>query len=157
MTNIRKLTVGSIVGVTLTLGLGGVASAAPVAPTGATATTTPSSPPSSSSAHPHILSGPEIWLIVEPHHRIQCSHAAKEIKRVQKADAAAARRLTHGQTRSANAQKASTTAKKSKAHHAARRVKHSAAKIRGFQKLQSEGQALISRIEKNCAVSGPAT
>ena len=163
MTKIRNLTVGSLVGVTLTLGLGGIASAANAAPAGVTATSTPvsstpatpstptpsSPPPSSSPSRTHVLPGNEIWRIVHPKHGIDCARANKQVKRVQVADGAAGKRLTRWKTESATDQ-----ARRGK--NAATRIKTSSGKVRGFQKLQNDGQALIKRIEAKCPAASAA-
>jgi hypothetical protein len=68
---------------------------------------------------------------------------------VQAADAAATKRLRRFQTRAAKFQtKTSATA--------ATRAKHSSAQVRGFQKLESAGQALIKRIETKCPAAAHA-
>jgi hypothetical protein len=157
MTRIRKLTVGGLVGVMVTFALGGIASADPAASTSPTTTTStasssaPSSstPSSSKPAKSHTLTGGEIWRIVHPAHPISCAHATKELKRVRAADAAAAKRLARFQSKTVAAQARRTAT-------AARHAKHTAAQVRGFQKLESAGQALIKRIETKCPASAPA-
>ncbi|HXR27127.1 MAG TPA: hypothetical protein VN771_04635, partial [Candidatus Baltobacteraceae bacterium] len=64
-------------------------------------------------------------------------------KRVRAADAAAGKRMGRFQTMA-------STFQSKKSPHAATRVKHSSAQVRGFQKLESAGQALIKRIEAKC-------
>jgi hypothetical protein len=152
MTRIGKLAVGSLVGVALTLGMSGVAVAAPVSSTttGSTSTTTGSTPTTTPSqtgkSKPQALTGREIWRIVRPHHAIDCAHASAQLKRVQRADAAAAKRLGRWQAKNGVDQKSQGT-------HAARLLKQSTGKVKGFQKLEQDGQALMARIDAKCGVS----
>jgi len=168
MTTIRTLTVGGLVGVALTLGLAGVASATPTSSTAgtsttATSTTTPSGSHSTTSAPPRVLTGPEIWRIVRPRHGISCAHAAKQVQRVKQAESAAAKRMTRHQAK-ASRQQAKASRQQAKAshqqssgsRHATKRTTHTTAKVSGFQKLHSEGQALIKRIEAKCPSAAPA-
>ena len=189
MTKFGKLVVGTIVGAALTLGMSGVALAAPVTSTtagspsttaGTTGTTSPStsqpsttqpsttqpststtqpattSPsttlPSTTSPTPPAQSGlsksltrtaSQIYRIVRPRHPIDCARSAQELKKVRSADAAAAKRLGRWQGKNS----ADT---KSQGKHAAVRVKHASKKVRVFQKLEQDGQALIARIDTKC-------
>ena len=159
MTKIRKLTVGGLVGAILTFGLTAMAPAAPAWAAGVTNGTTPSSStpssstPSSStpssSARSHTLTGGEIWRIVHPYRGINCAHAANELKRVQAADVAATKRMGRFRTMASTFQSKKST-------KAAARVKHSSAQVRGFQKLENAGQALIKRIEARCPAAAHA-
>ncbi len=178
MRKITKLTAGSVVGVLLSVGAGGIAAAAPVTTTTSPTTTSPTttsptasspstsspgtssptttsptttSPGSSSPTAPakdkaKALTGNEIWWIVHPDHGVNCAHAAKQLQRVRQADAAAAKRLGRWQTRQSAHQK-------SPGAHAATRNKVSSGKVKGFQKLEQDGQALIRRIETKCSVT----
>ncbi len=172
MQRIGKLAAGSLVGAVLTLGVGGVAGAAPVTTTGATSTsgTSGTSAPGTSStgtsspgtttppkaAHPKstVLLGPAIWRAVEPHHKIDCAKATKEIKKIQAAMASASQRESRWQKRSTRAKmhNARNTTKRSTRH-----TKHTSGKVNGYQKLQQEGAALIKKIDTKCGVSTPAS
>jgi len=179
MTKFGKLVVGTIVGAALTLGMSGVALAAPVTSTtagspsttaGTTGTTSPSTsqpststtlpattlpsttPPSTTSPTPPAQGGlsksltrtaSQIYRIVRPRHPIDCARSAQELKKVRSADAAAAKRLGRWQGKNS----ADT---KSQGKHAAVRVKHASKKVRVFQKLEQDGQALIARIDTKC-------
>ncbi|HVC71159.1 MAG TPA: hypothetical protein VNC61_12965 [Acidimicrobiales bacterium] len=161
MTTIRTLTVGGLVGVALTLGLAGVASATPTSSTAgtsttATSTTTPSGSHSTTSAPPRVLTGPEIWRIVRPRHGISCAHAAKQVQRVKQAESAAAKRMTRHQAKASRQQAKASHQQSSGSRHATKRTTHTTAKVSGFQKLHSEGQALIKRIEAKCPSAAPA-
>jgi hypothetical protein len=165
MQRIGKFAVGSLVGAVLALGVGGVAGAAPVTTTGATSTPTAgtstsgtstpgtTTPTKAAPAKSTVLLGPAIWRAVEPHHKIDCARATKEIKKIQTAMAAASKRGGRWQKRSARAKthNARNTTKRSTRH-----TKHSSAKVNGFQKLQQEGAALIKKIDAKCGVSTPA-
>jgi hypothetical protein len=167
MKRFQKSVVGGLLAVTLTLGVSGVALAATTGSTTSTSpsttspstsspsTTSPSSsgPSKSRSAKTNVLTGNEIWRIVEPHHRIYCADAAKEIKRIQVADAAAARRASADESRTTNGPRDNGHALHGR--NAARRAKRNAAAVRGFQKLQQDGLALIARIDAKC--SGKST
>ncbi len=172
MRKITRLTAGSVVGVLLTVGAGGIADAAPVttttspstsSPTTSAPTTTSPSTTSPSTSSPttsspatyaspatpakaKALTGNEIWWIVHPRHGVDCAHAAKQLPRVRRADAAAAKRLGRWQTRQSADQK-------SQGAHAARRSKVSSGKVKGFQKLEQDGQALIRRIQTKCSLT----
>jgi hypothetical protein len=163
MKRFRKTIVGGLVAVTLTLGVGGVALAAPGTTTGSTTPTNPSTTsPSSSSGSPKsgatktkTLTGNEIWRIVEPDHRIFCGHEAKQVQRIRVADAAAAKRAASFESRTTNGPRDKGHA--AHGRNAARRAKKSAASIRGFQKLQQDGLALIAKIEAKCSVTSTTT
>jgi hypothetical protein len=179
MKRIGKLTVGTIVGVALTIAIGGAAGAAPATTTGVStpsatppsgappstaptsippttaapsaaspSTTSPGSPAPSASApaKPKVLTGNEIWWIVRPGHVIYCAHAAKQVQRVRAADNAAAKRLSRWQTQQSKDLKI-------RYKNAAKRTKASSGKVKGFQKLEQEGQALISRIDTKCRLT----
>jgi hypothetical protein len=153
MRNIRKIAVGSLVGLTLTLGISTVALAAPAA-TSTTGTSTPGTAPagtpstgsSSPAAKAQVLTGPEIWRIVEPRHLINCAESSKEVKRIHGAVTAAGKRVKFWQARNAADQK--RHGKK-----AGKRVKLVGGRVRGFQKLVQDGQSLISRIDAKCDVA----
>jgi len=156
MRKFGQLTVGSLVGVALALGAGGIAAAAPAPTTGATITTAPSTtvpstaaPSTKTPAHGNVLTGSEIWWIVKSHHSISCQHAARQLQRVRAADSAAAKRMRVWQAKQ-------TADQKSKNRNAAKRTKVSVGKVKGFQKLQTEGQALIRRINAKCSVNNSA-
>jgi hypothetical protein len=156
MRKIGVLAVGGLVGTALTFGVGGVAVAAPTTtappPTASPSTTTPStSTPSTKNKVAHVLTGGDIWRIVHPP-AIDCAHAAKELKRVRAADAAAAKRTTHWQTRMGKDQKSQGQRQST---NAARRTKKSSGRVRGLQKLEQDGQALIRRIDAKCDVAAP--
>jgi hypothetical protein len=164
MRNIRKIAVGGVVGLALTLGINSVALAAPSS-TSTTGTSTPgtstpgtstpgTSTPGTSgtgtSSTPAtkagVLTGPEIWRIVEPRHLINCPESSKELKRIHAAVTAAGKRVKFWQARSAADQK--RHGKK-----VAKRVKLVNGRSRGFQKLEQDGQSLISRIDAKCDVA----
>jgi hypothetical protein len=153
MRNIRKIAVGSLVGLALTLGINTVALAAPAA-TSTTGTSTtgtapagaPSTGTSSPAAKAQVLTGPEIWRIVEPRHLINCAESSKEVKRIHAAVTAAGKRVKFWQARNAADQK--RHGKK-----AGKRVKVVGGRVRGFQKLAQDGQSLISRIDAKCDVA----
>jgi hypothetical protein len=88
----------------------------------------------------------------------------KQVKRVQKADAAAGARLTRWQKKSTTIQKNAATktsnAKTSdakKAHRVAKRTKQATNRLHSFQAMQRDGQALIKRIESKCSTGAKAT
>ena len=153
MRNIRKIAVGGVVGLALTLGINTVALAAPAA-TSTTGTSTtgtapagaPSTGTSSPAAKAQVLTGPEIWRIVEPRHLINCAESSKEVKRIHAAVTAAGKRVKFWQARNAADQK--RHGKK-----AGKRVKVVGGRVRGFQKLAQDGQSLISRIDAKCDVA----
>jgi hypothetical protein len=159
MRNIRKIAVGGVVGLALTLGINSVALAAPSS-TSTTGTSTPgtstpgtSTPGTSSTgtsstpaAKAGALTGPEIWRIVEPRHLINCAESSKELKRTHAAVTAAGKRVKFWQARNAADQK--RHGKK-----VAKRVKLVNGRSRGFQKLEQDGQSLISRIDAKCDVA----
>ncbi|HXQ44216.1 MAG TPA: hypothetical protein VN816_06230 [Acidimicrobiales bacterium] len=176
MKRIGKFAVGGLVGTVLTLGIAGVAGAAPVTTTGATSTSTPStstpgtSTPSTSTpgtstpgtstpgtksapAKSTTLLGPAIWRAVEPRHTIDCARATKEIARIRTAMGSASQRQARWQKRSGRAQAhfARHATKKTSRH-----TKHASGKVKGYQKLQQEGTALIKRIDAKCGLTTPA-
>jgi hypothetical protein len=164
MRTLGTLTAGSLVGLALTLGVGGVAMAAPATTVGTTITstpsttaaspgsttttpaTTPSGSPATSKAKPNTLTGTEIWRIVRPHHLISCAHASKQLQRVRSAVTAATKRAARWQTKQGKDEKIEGT-------NAARRTKVSSGRVKGFQKLEADGQALIRRIDAKCSLT----
>jgi hypothetical protein len=161
MKKLVQLTVGCLIGTTLIVGAAGVALAAPVttattaAPPSSSTPSTPGSTPSSTvpakAAKPKVLTGGEIWRIVEPHHKIVCSAATKQIARIHRAQSAAATRLSHWQTRrtAAAARTSGTTASK--------RSARAAGAVRGFQKMEQDATALIKKIDAKCSVTSPTS
>jgi hypothetical protein len=184
MRKIGKFALGSLVGATLTLGVGGIASAASAAPSGgltvtsttpdpgtptttAPTTTGPTTTAPSTSTRPkrshaksskrsksRVLTGHEIWEIVKPGHQITCAHATGQLKRIAAADAAAARRGTRWQKRDSEKQTAqnrnSTNQSALTSRHLTKQVKLAGVKVRSWQTLQNDGQALIKKIEAKC-------
>ncbi|HTT86769.1 MAG TPA: hypothetical protein VMF60_05350 [Acidimicrobiales bacterium] len=141
-----KLTASGLLAISLLLGVGAVAGAASTSTTGATATSTPSSKP----AKPRVLTGNEIWRIVQPHRGIDCHHATKLLKRVRAAVAAAEKRggrWNKRQTRDATVNRP----------RLARAAKRATGKNRSFRKLAQEGQGLISRIDEKCGTGSSKT
>jgi len=160
--------VGSLTGLTLVLGLSGIAAAAPVTTVGATvppgpsttapsttapSTTAPSAstpstttPSAAESSPPKVLTGNEIWWIVRPHHVIDCAHAAKQVQRIRTAVLAAGKRAARWQVLSG-------TEKKVQGTNAAKRAKVSSGRVKGFQKLEQDGATLIARIGAKCSVT----
>lgn len=124
----------SVLGTTLVLGSGGVARAATSAPSGTAPQT----------SHDTVLTPAQIWLIVRPDRRILCSHASKELARIQQAEASAAKRLTRWQ---AVASRADST-------NGARRATD---KVSRLQKLEKAGTTLEQTIETTCKVSPTAS
>jgi hypothetical protein len=156
MTKFGKLAAGSIVGAALTLSTAGVAVATPstaptttgpttTAPAGTTPTTTPGP---AKKAAPRVMTGAEIWVVVHPHHAIDCAHAAGQITRIQAAITAATKRQGRWQAKS-NADQKATGAQ------AAKRAKRSSGRLKGFTKLAHDGQALITRIDTKCGLTAP--
>ena len=144
MRKIGKVTVGGLVGLALTVCAGGMAGAAPATTTGSNVTSTtvaPGTAPAKKAVH--VLTGGEIWRIVQPHRTIDCAHAAKQLKRLRAADAAAAKRLGHWQTKQATDQKVHGP-------DAGTADEGVAGRVRGFHKLELDGQALIRRIDAKC-------
>jgi hypothetical protein len=163
MKTIRKLAVGSLVGMALTFGLAGVAGAASTTSTtagstttgptttgstagGSTTTTTPTAS-TPAKVKNGTLAPNQIWRIVNSHHKISCGRATKELKRIDTADQAAGKRVTRWGKMSAEAAKMSAGKK------ADQLAKHDAGRTRYLQKLQKEGAALIKRIEAKCGVT----
>lgn len=141
MKTIGKFTAGSIVGLALTLGVGGVATAA--AP--------PTKTPGTASAKKgDVLNASQIWTVVNRDHRINCKNASRELKHIAAADAAITKRTSRWD-------KVSTAAAWSTTKRAARLVEHSAARERYFQKFQNDGAALVKRIDTKCGVTTPST
>jgi hypothetical protein len=112
-----------------------------------TGPTTPS--PSSTPKKPAALTGRQIWWIVRPGHGVDCPHAAKQVQRVRTAVAAAEKRLGRWQAKQ-------STLRQNQTKSTARRSKASSGKVKGFQKLDQEGQALIRRIDAKCSLTSPA-
>ena len=157
MRKLRKIAVGSLAGVALTLGINlginTVATAAPAATSSSVPSTTetapagtPSTGTSSPAAKARVLTGPEIWRIVEPRHLINCAESSKEVKRIHAAVTAAGKRAKYWQARNAAVQKRHGT-------KAGKRAKIVSGRIRSFQKLAQDGQSLISRIDAKCDVA----
>jgi hypothetical protein len=152
MKTIGKFTVGSLVGLAITLGAGGVATAAPTTTTtGATASTAPTTttPATSAPKKAGVLNVTQIWTIVNPKHRIECSRASEELKKIGKADAAATKRLDRWDRLSAAAR--AGTAKNAKSQ-----IKHTAGRVKYFQKLLKDGAALTKKVDAKCAKAVPA-
>ncbi|HXQ43768.1 MAG TPA: hypothetical protein VN816_03945 [Acidimicrobiales bacterium] len=152
MKRIGKFTAGSLVGVALIVGFGGVATAASsTTTTGATATTSPttSTPAKSAPKKPDVPSATQIWETVNATHRIDCAHAARELKRISRADAAAAKRLTRWRRLSAAARVSTRKDAKSQIRHAEGRAGY-------FQRLQKDGAALVKRIDAKCGAKTAA-
>ena len=127
-------------------------------------TTTPTTAPKAKAKkkRKHLLTGTEIWRIVDPHHAIDCGHATKEVARIRVADAAAAKRLAGWETRNTSALRVKATSNGASGSNAAatratkaqsRRMKKTAGMVRGFQKLENDGQALIKRIDATCSAA----
>jgi hypothetical protein len=142
MKTIGKFTVGTIVGLALTLSVGGVATAA-APPTNASGTT-------AAPKKGDVLNASQIWRRVNGDHRINCKNASKELKHIAAADAAITKRTSRWD-------KVNTAAARSTTKRAARVVKHSAARVKYFQKFQNDGAALIKRIDTQCGVTTPST
>jgi hypothetical protein len=154
MKKIRNLAAGSLVGMALTFGLAGVASAASTTSTTSASTTTgptttTTSPTASTPAKVKkaTLAANQIWAIVNPHHKIDCGRASKELKRIGTADLATSKRLTRWGKMSAAAAKMSAGTK------ADRLAKHASNRTRYLQNLQKDGAALIKRIDARCGVT----
>jgi hypothetical protein len=101
-----------------------------------------------------MLTGGEIWRIVEPHHKIVCANATKQIARIHRADAAAAKRLSHWRTRSTTAAARASTGHASKR---SKRSKRAAGEVRAFQKLEQNATALIKKIDAKCSTASPTS
>jgi hypothetical protein len=85
---------------------------------------------------------------VKPHHAIDCGHAAKQVQRVRAADAAAVKRLARWQAKNTTDQRNLTT-------NAVKLTKESSGKVKGFQRLEQDGQALLRRIDAKCSLTSP--
>jgi hypothetical protein len=154
MKKIRNLAVSSLVGLALTFGLAGVASAAGTTTTtsgsptgGSTTTTTPPKGSTPTKVKDQTLAGNQIWEIVNHSRKIECGRASKALAGISRADLAAGKRLTRLGKRSAAVAKMSASKKTDRlAEHASHRTRY-------FQHLQKEGAALIKRIEAKCGVT----
>ncbi len=151
MRKVGKFTAGTIVGVALIVGVGGVATAATsTTTTGATATTTPPGTPAKSAPKkPDVPSATQIWKTVNAGHRIDCAHAAKELKRIARADAAATKRMTRWQRLSAAARLSTRKDAKSQ-------IRHSEGRAGYFHRLQRDGATLVKRIDAKCGAKTSA-
>jgi hypothetical protein len=157
---LATLTTLSLVGLGATATWAPAAGAAPVATTtavtsttaaGATTTTTPATHHRAKRHRKTVLTGVEIWRIVHLDHGVNCAHGAKELDRVKAATAAATTRADHWKSRQvSHAARANAPTNHKTAAAAAKRA---GGRVRGFQKLASDGQALMRRIEQKCAIS----
>lgn len=147
MKKISNLAVGGLVGMALTFGLAGVASAAGTTTTTSGSTTGGSTTTTPTKVKDETLAGNQIWEIVNPSRKIECGRASKALAGIGRADLAAGKRLTRLEKRSA------AVAKMSAGKKADRLARHASNRTRYFQNLQKEGAALIKRIEAKCGVT----
>ena len=133
-----KVTSVTVLTVTLSLATGGAAFGATSAPSGSSA----------HASRDKTLTGYEIWRIVQPHHRIVCSRATRELKKIARADAAAGTRLARAQARLGQLQGTKASAAM---------VRRRTGSVKGFEKLRNDGTALIAKIDTKCKITTPTT